>query len=281
MRAIWKGFIRFSLVNIPIKLYSAIESSASVSFRQLHKEDNGAVGYQKVCKSCETKLANDEIVKGYEYEPGQYVIIEPSDFDNIKLKSTKVIDIEAFVDANEVHHSLFDAPYFAGPDGEVAAKAYQLLCATLKKTNKLAIGRVVLRDREHIVMITPHEKGMLLYKLRYPDELRDINLVPQLIESDIEDDQIKLAETLVQTMAKPFADLELRDRYKEALIEMIHAKIEGKQVVTVGEEQDVVVDIMSALKESIEIAKTQKKPMKKATGKAKTQSAKQKEKKAS
>ncbi|MDX1477247.1 MAG: Ku protein [Saprospiraceae bacterium] len=281
MRAIWKGFIRFSLVNIPIKLYSAIETSATVSFRQLHKEDNGAVGYQKVCKSCETKLNNDEIVKGYEYEPGQYVIVEPEDFENIKLKSTKVIDIEAFVDVEEVHHSLFDAPYFAGPDGEVAAKAYQLLCATLQRTNKLAIGRVVLRDREHVVMIAPHEKGMLLYKLRYPNELRDINLVPQLIESEIEDDQIKLAETLVQTMAKPFAELELRDRYKEALIEMIHAKVEGKQVVTVGEEQEVVVDIMSALKESIEMAKSQKKPMKKATGKAAGKASEAKEKKAS
>lgn len=281
MRAIWKGFIRFSLVNIPIKLYSAIETSASVSFRQLHKEDNGAVGYQKVCKSCETKLSNDEIVKGYEYEPGQYVIVESEDLANIKLKSTKVIDIEAFVDAEEVHHSLFDAPYFAGPDGEVAAKAYQLLCATLKSTNKLAIGRVVLRDREHVVMISPHDKGMLLYKLRYPNELRDINLVPQLIESEIETDQVKLAETLVQTMTKPFAELELHDRYKEALIEMIQAKVEGKQIVTVGEEQEVVVDIMSALKESIEIAKTQKKPMKKATGKAKASASEEKEKKAS
>lgn len=281
MRAIWKGFIRFSLVNIPIKLYSAIETGSSVSFRQLHKEDNGPVGYQKVCKTCETKLSNDEIVKGYEYEPGQYVIVESSDFENIKLKSTKVIEIEAFVNAEEVHHSLFDAPYFAGPDGEVAAKAYHLLGETLKKTDKLAIGRVVLRDREHIVMISPHGPGLLLYKLRYPNELRDVKTVPQLVESEIEDDQIKLAETLVQTMAKPFADLELKDRYKEALIEMIHNKVEGKQVVTVSEEHEEVVDIMSALKESIEIAKEQKKPMKKATGKEAKKEAEEKEKKAS
>ena len=276
MRAIWKGFIRFSLVNIPIKLYGAIESSAAVSFRQLHKEDNGAVGYQKVCKSCDTKLATDEIVKGYEYEPGQFVIIEKDDFENIKLKSTKVIDIEAFVDAEEVHHTLFDTPYYAGPDGEVAAKAYQLLCETLKKTNKLAVGRVVLRDREHVVMIAPHGPGILMYKLRYPKELRDINTVPQLDEGEIEESQITLAETLVQTMAKPFAELELRDRYKDALIEMIHAKIEGKQVVTAADEQAPVVDIMTALKESIDLAKTQKKPMKKATAASKSKAAKDK-----
>ena len=279
MRAIWKGFIRFSLVNIPVKLYSAVDSQASVSFRQLHKEDNGAVGYQKVCKSCETNLSTNEIVKGYEYEPGQYVIIEKSDFENIRLKSTKVIDIEAFVDAEEVHHSLFDAPYYAGPDGEVAAKAYQLLCETLKRTGKLAVGRVVLRDREHVVMIAPHGPGILMYKLRYPKELRDIKTVPQLLDSEIEESQIALAETLVQTMAKPFADLELRDRYNEALIEMIHAKIEGRQVVSAAEEQAPVVDIMTALKESIEMAKTEKKPMKKATGKS--EKAKAKDKKAS
>jgi DNA end-binding protein Ku len=280
MRAIWKGFIQFSLVNIPIKLYSAIESGSSVSFRQLHKEDNGPVGYDKVCKSCETKLSASDIVKGYEYEPGQYVIVDDSDFENIRLKSTKVIEIEAFVDAEEVHHTLFDAPYFIGPDGEVAAKAYHLLMQTLKKVGKLAIGRVVLRDREHVVMISPYESGMMMYKLRYPDEIRNVNTIPQLAESTIGADQLKLAMTLVDTMAKPFGELELKDRYKEALIEMIHAKIEGKQVVTVGEEHEPVIDIMTALKESIEIAKGQKKPLKKATGAAKEDAAAKKTKKA-
>ena len=125
-------------------------------------------------------------------------------------------------------------------------------------------------------MIAPHGPGILMYKLRYPKELRDIKTVPQLDESDIEDSQITLAETLVQTMAKPFAELELRDRYKDALIEMIHAKIEGKQVVSAAEEQTPVVDIMTALQESIDLAKAQKKPMKKATGKAKASAAKDK-----
>lgn len=280
MRAIWKGFIQFSLVNIPIKLYSAIESGSSVSFRQLHKEDNGPVGYDKVCKTCEQKLAASDIVKGYEYEPGSYVIVEDEDFANIRLKSTKVIEIEAFVDAQEVHHTLFDAPYFIGPDGEVAAKAYQLLNETLKKVGKIAVGRVVLRDREHVVMISPYETGMMMYKLRYPDEIRDIKTVPQLSEMSIGDDQLKLAETLVDTMAKPFAELELKDRYREALVDMIRAKVDGKQVVIVGEEHEPVVDIMSALKESIELAKSQKKPMKKATGAAKEEAAEKKSKKA-
>lgn len=269
MRAIWKGFIQFSLVNIPIKLYSALEAESTVSFRQLHKDDNGPVGYDKVCKTCETKLSAADIVKGYEYEPGQYVIIEDSDFENIRLKSTKVIEIEAFVDVNEVHHTLFDAPYFIGPDGEVAAKAYHLLMQTLKSVGKLAIGRVVLRDREHVVMMAPYEQGMLMYKLRYPDEIRNVNTIPQLAESKIGDDQLKLAKTLVETMTKPFSSLELKDRYREALVEMIRAKVDGKQVVSVGEETAPVVDIMTALKESIEMAKSSKKPMVKATGEGK------------
>ncbi len=280
MRAIWKGFIQFSLVNIPIKLYSAIEAESTVSFRQLHKEDNGPVGYDKVCKTCETKLSAGDIVKGYEYEPGKYVIVEDSDLENIRLKSTKVIEIEAFVDVNEVHHTLFDAPYFIGPDGEVAAKAYHLLMQTLKIVGKLAIGRVVLRDREHVVMMAPYEQGMLMYKLRYPDEIRNVNTIPQLAESKIGDDQLKLAKTLVETMTKPFSVLELKDRYREALVEMIRAKVDGKQVVQVGEETAPVVDIMTALKESIEMAKTQKKPMVKATGKVKEEKAEKKAKKA-
>ena len=264
MRAIWKGFIRFSLVNIPIKLYSAIESGATLSFKQLHKEDNGQVGYKKVCKTCETTLSTDDIVKGYEYEPGHYVIIDKQDFEKIRLKSTKVIDIEAFVDASEIHPTLFDTPYFIGPDGEVAAKSYHLLCETLKETNKIGVGRVVLRDREHTVVISPHDGGMLIYKLRYPDELRNINSVPQLQAGETDTSQIDLAKTLVDTMTKPFSELELKDRYKTALIEMIHAKIEGKEVVAAAEESAPVVDIMTALKESIEQAKAQKKPMKKA-----------------
>lgn len=269
MRAIWKGFIRFSLVSIPIKLYSAIESSKTISFRQLHKEDNGPIGYQKTCKVCDEKVSNTDIVKGYEYEPGQYVIVEAEDIQNIRLKSTKVIEIEAFVDAEEVHHTLFESPYYAGPDGEVAASTYGLLSETLKRTNKLGIGRVVLRDREHVVLIAPHGPGILMYKLRYPNELRAVDKIPQLAtEVNVEDSQVQLAETLVQTMTKAFGDLELKDRYKEALVEMIQDKIAGKQTVTLAEETEPVVDIMTALKESIELAKSAKKPMKRAAGKA-------------
>ncbi|MEL6988099.1 MAG: Ku protein [Bacteroidota bacterium] len=264
MRAIWKGHIRFSLVTIPVAIYSAIEKSASVSFRQLHKEDNGPVGYNKVCKHCNTTLKSSDIVKGYEYAPDQYVIIEKEDFEKIKLKSTKVIEIEAFVDASEVPTALYDSPYFAGPDGEIAVKTYGLLCDTLKKTNKLGIGRVVLRDRESIMLIAPEENGLLLYKLRYPNELRKVENVPNLTETETSDAELGLAETLVSQLSKKFGDLELRDRYVDSVKEMIQAKIDGKEIVSLADEDQPVVDIMTALRASIEQAKDEKKPMKKA-----------------
>jgi len=273
MRAIWKGHIRFSLVTIPIRIYNAIETSYSISFNQLHKEDHGPVGYDKRCKKCNKVLKSDDIVKGYKYEPDQYVIIEDEDFQKIKLKSTRVIEIEGFVDASDVHPTLFDAPYFAGPDGDVAAKAYSLLCKTLKESKKMGIGRVVLRDRENVMLMTAEENGILLYKLRYPEEVRDIKGVPQLDGIAVNKDELKLARTLVDSMTTSFDKIELKDRYHNALRDMILAKVEGKEIVEVTEEEKPVVDIMSALKDSIEQAKKQKKPMKKATGKKKAEAA--------
>jgi len=269
MRAIWKGHIRFSLVTIPIRVYGAIETAQNVSFNQLHKDCNGMIGYQKKCKKCNDVLTKEEIIKGYQYEPEQFVIIEQGDFEKLKLKSTKAIDIEGFVDANEVHSTLFDTPYFVGPDGEVASKPYSLLCNTLKKTGKMGIGRVVLRDREDVVLIAPEKNGIMFYKLRYPDEIRDITKVPDLNDADPSEEELKLAETLVASMNKKLNEIELKDRYGDALREVINAKIEGREIVTVEEEEKEVVDIMTALKASIEQAKSEKKPMKKATGKKK------------
>jgi DNA end-binding protein Ku len=267
MRSIWKGHIRFSLVTIPICIYNAIETSEAISFKQLHREDNGQVGYDKRCKKCNKIVKNEDIVKGYQYEPDQFVIIEPNDLAKLKLKSTKVIEIEGFVDASEVHPTLYDTPYYAGPDGDVAAKTFALLCATLKDTGKLGIGKVVIRDRESVVLLSPEENGLLLYKLRYPNEVRKITEVPKLDGLAADKEQLKLARTLVDSMAKPFSKIKLQDTYKDAVKELIKAKIEGKEVVTLEEEEKPVVDIMTALKQSIENASKQKKPMKKATGK--------------
>ncbi|MGH2574063.1 MAG: Ku protein [Ignavibacteria bacterium] len=268
MRPIWKGHIRFSLVTIPIRIYNAIETSETISFKQLHKEDNGPIGYDKRCKKCNQLVKNEEIVKGYQYEPDQFAVIEPGDLDKLKLKSTKVIEIEGFIDSGEVHPTLYDTPYYAGPDGDVAAKTYALLCQTLKDSGKIGIGKVVIRDRESVVLLSPQDKGLLLYKLRYPNEVRNMSDIPELDSVSADKDQLKLARTLVDSMAKPFSEIKLKDKYKDAVRELINAKIEGKEIVTVEEEERPVVDIMTALKDSIQQASKLKKPMKKATGKA-------------
>jgi len=269
MRSIWKGHIRFSLVTIPIRIYNAVDTEETIRFNQLHKEDNGAVGYDKKCKKCGRALTAEEIVKGYQFEPEQYVIVSPEDLAKIKLKSTKVIEIEGFIDASEVHPTLYESPYFAGPDGMVAAKTYSLLTEALKTSGKVGVGKVVLRDREEVVMIGPLDGGLVLYKLRNPSELRKMESVPQIEKKEVNKDELKLSISLVDSMASSLKDMDLTDRYRDALREMIEAKVAGKEVVTVAEEEKPVVDIMTALKQSIERTKAQKKPMEKAKGEKK------------
>lgn len=279
MRAIWKGHIQFSLVTIPVRIYNAIDNEKTISFNLLSKEGHNPVSYEKKDKVTGQPLRNEEIVKGYQYEPGQFVIIEQEDLDKVRLKSTKVIEIEGFVKAEEVHPTLFEAPYFIGPDGEIAAKTYGLLCQSLKDSGKIGVGKVVLRDRETPVLINPHEGGMLMYRLRYPNEVKNIREVPQLLEVKPDKDQLKLAKTLVDSMTVKFSKIEMKDHYYDALKTIIDAKIAGKEIVSVAEEEPKVIDIMTALKASIDQAK--KKPMEKAKGSsAKEEKKVQKEKKA-
>jgi DNA end-binding protein Ku len=269
MRSIWKGHIRFSLVTIPIRIYNAVDTEEVIRFNQLHKEDNGPVGYEKKCKKCGKSLTNDDIVKGYQFEPEQYVIVSPDDLAKIKLKSTKVIEIEGFIEAAEVHPTLYESPYLAGPDGPVAAKTYSLLSRALEASGKVAVGKVVLRDREEVVTIAPMDGGLMLYKLRQPAEIRKIQDVPQIENKDVNKDELKLSVSLVESMTSSLGEIDLTDRYRDALRELIDAKIAGKEVVGVTEEEKPVVDIMAALKQSIEQTKAKKKPMEKAKGEKK------------
>ena len=261
MRSIWKGHIRFSLVTIPVQIFSAVESKSNVSFKQIHKEDNGPVGYKKYCKVCKETMRRDDIVKGFEYEPDHYVVFEDEELEKIKLESTKAIDIEAFVEASEVHPSRYEAVYYVGPEGKVAHKTFGLLCTTLKETGKAGIGRIILRDREDVVMITPHENALIMYKLRYPYELRDIAKVPDtddLVEPA--ESELKLAKQLVDSLSMSFEEVDFEDRYRDALLELVERKVEGKEIVSMEEdgEDKPVVDIMVALKRSIEEAKKKK-----------------------
>ena len=270
MRSIWKGHIRFLLVAIPVRVYNALETSEKVHLNQLHKEDYGPIGYDKRCKKCKQVVSNEEIIKGYQYAPDQYAILEPDDITKVKLKTTKVIDIVGFIDKAEISPMLYDSPYFAGPDGEVGVKTYALLSEVLKESGKIGLGKVVLRDREDFVALAPEDGGLVLYKLRYPKELRNIEEVPQIgTQAELDPNELKLARTLVDQMVTSISEIDMRDRYNEALKEIIEAKIAGKEVTEFIEEEQPVVDIMTALKESIKQA--QRKPMVKATGKAQSE----------
>lgn len=261
MRSIWKGHIRFLLVAIPVRIYNAIETAEKIQFNQLHRDDYGPVGYDKKCKKCGETLSNDQITKGYQYEPDRYAIVEPEDIAKIKIKTTKAVDIIGFVDASEIPTTFYDAPYYAGPDGPVSEKPYALLREVMKQTGKIGIGKVVLRDREDLVAVFPHENGLVLQKLHYPRELRSIEDVPEIDRAqNLNKNELKLATTLVEQMVTTLSEIDTTDQYHEALRSLIDSKIKGKKVAEVGEVEELPrLDIMSALKKSLQASN--RKPM--------------------
>ena len=263
MRSIWKGHIRFLLVAIPVRIYNAIETSEKIQFNQLHRDDYGPIGYDKRCKKCGQVVTNDQITKGYQYEADRYAIVEPEDIAKIKIKTTKAVDIIGFVDVNEIPTTFFDSPYYAGPDGPVAEKPYALLREVMKQTGKIGIGKVVLRDREDLVALFPHEKGLVLQKLHYPHELRSIENVPDIENAQkLDKNELKLATTLVEQMATSLEEIDTVDNYHEALKQLIDSKIKGKKTVEFEVEELPRLDIMSALKKSLQ--QSGRKPMVKA-----------------
>jgi DNA end-binding protein Ku len=269
MRSIWKGHIRFLLVAIPVRVYNALETSEKIQFNQLHREDYGPIGYDKRCKKCGEIVTNDQITKGYQYEPDRWAIVEPDDVAKIKIKTTKAVDIVGFVNREEIPTTFYDSPYFAGPDGAASEKPYALLREVMKETGKVGVGKVVLRDREDLVAIFPHEDGLVLQKLHYPHELRKIEDVPDLESvgkldaQKLNKNELKLATTLVQEMTTSLSEIDTEDNYHTALRNLIDSKIKGRQVTEFEEVEEVPrLDIMSALKKSLQASS--RKPMVKA-----------------
>lgn len=273
MRSIWKGHIRFLLVAIPVRIYNALETSEKIQFNQLHRDDYGPIGYDKRCKKCGQIVSADQITKGYQYEPDRYAIVEPDDIAKIKIKTTRAVDIIGFVDRDEIPSTFYDAPYFAGPDGPVSEKPYALLREVMKQTGKVGIGKVVLRDREDLVAVFPLDDGLVLQKLHYPHELRkmqdvpDLESVQKLNAQKLNKNELKLATTLVQEMATTLSDIDTEDNYHAALRNLIDSKIKGKKVVEFEVEELPRLDIMSALKKSLQ--QSSRKPMVKAPAAAK------------
>ena len=264
MRPIWKGHIRFLLVAIPVRVYNAIEASEKIQFNQLHREDFGPIGYDKRCKKCGQIVTNEEITKGYQYEPDRYAIVEPEEVAKVKIKTTKAVDIMGFVDAEEIPPTFYDSPYYAGPDGPVSEKPYALLREVMKQTGKVGLGKVVLRDREDLVAIFPHEDGIVLQKLHYPAEIRKMENVPEVESAQkVDKKELGMATNLVEQMITSFSDIDTVDHYHEALRKLIDSKIKGKKVAVFEEVEEIPrLDIMTALKKSLQASA--RKPMVKA-----------------
>src|SRR5258705_6157403 len=249
MRSIWKGHIRFLLVAIPVRIYNALETSEKIQFNQLHREDYGPIGYDKRCKKCGQVVSNDQITKGYQYEPDRYAIVEPEDIARVKIKTTKAVDIIGSVHRSEIATTFYDAPYYAGPDGPVSEKPYALLREVMKQTGKVGIGKVVLRDREDLVAVFPHEDGLVLQKLHYPHELRKMQDVPDLegvqnlTPQKLNKNELKLATTLVQEMTTTLGEVDTEDNYHAALKSIIASKNKG--------EPDVELDVAELARRDI------------------------------
>jgi DNA end-binding protein Ku len=249
-----------------VRVYNAIEASEKIQFNQLHREDFGPIGYDKKCKKCGQIVTNDEITKGYQYEPDRYALVEPEEIAKVKIKTTKAVDIMGFVDASEIPTTFLDAPYYLGPDGPVAEKPYALLRQVLKDTGKVGLAKVVLRDREDLVAVFPLENGIVLQKLRYPAEVRKVQDVPEIDSTQkVDKKELTLATSLVEQMITSFADIDTVDHYHEALRKLIDSKIKGKKVTEFEKIEEVPrLDIMTALKKSLQ-ASTRKPMVKAAT----------------
>jgi DNA end-binding protein Ku len=264
MRSIWKGAISFLLVSIPVKVYNAIETSEKIQFNQLHDDDFGPIGYEKRCKKCNLVVSSDQIVKGYQHAPDQYVVVSPEEIASITPESNHSIEIIGFLKSAEIPTTYFDNSYFAAPDGAAASKAYTLLRDVMQRTGRIAIGKVILREREELITISPDGDGLILQKLHYRHEVRLIDSVPGISNklTPSNPNELELAENLVNNMLTSFAEIDTIDHYHSALKQMLDTKAAGGtiEVKTAKSTAAPVVDIMSALQASLN-AKQKAKPL--------------------
>ena len=254
-RSIWKGTIKFFLITIPVKIYNALEKSENISFNQLHHDCLGAIGYTKECKKCKATVSNDQIVKGYQHEKDQYIVISQDEIEKIKPASNEAIEITGFIRPDEIPTAFFDASYFAMPEGAVAQQSYALLREAMRRTGRVAVAKVILREREELIIISPNETGLLIQKLHYRHEVRSIANMPGALSSDtaVDDAQLDMAAQLVNNMITSFDDLDTEDHFHTELRKLVDARIAGKEITatTTTPKANNVVDIMEALKRSL------------------------------
>jgi DNA end-binding protein Ku len=256
-RAFWTGHIRLSLVNIPVRLYPATTAERAIAFHQIHEPSGKRVRYQKIAPGI-GPVENEEITKGYEYEKGKYVLIDPKEIDELKLESKQTIDLARFVDEDAIDDRYFQTPYYLMPDGDMADEGYVLLHRALKESKKIAVGQFILRGHGNIVAIKPFEKGLLLEVLRHANEIRAADkLFDDIPEVKIDKEALDLTKELIKRKAGKFEPGQFKDEYTEAVRELIQAKLEDRAPEIVTEEPGgaKVINIMDALKKSVQQGK--------------------------
>jgi len=250
---VWKGHLTFGLVSFPVKLFTAARPE-SISFNQLHKTDNSRIKQVLYCQAEDKPIPRSEIVKGYEYEKDRYVVIEDEDIKKMAPTTAKVMEILEFVKTTEVDPVYFESSFYMAPD-EAGEKPYALLYETLKRTGYVGVAKIAMHNREHIVIFRPGASGLMMHTMYFANEVRKVEEF-RTDTSLVKEQETKLAEMLVQSLAATFEPEKYKDTYRENLQKLIDAKINGQEVVTPpAPEPAKVVDIMEALKKSLAIAK--------------------------
>src|SRR3954469_6341658 len=265
-RATWKGYLKVSLVNIPIKVFPATESSATISFNQLHGECQTRINQKKWCAHCNREVPNTEIVKGYEFKKGNYVVLGEDDFDKVRTESTRVIDLVQFADESAIDPMYVDRTYYLAPDGGVATDAFAVMREGMK--GKVGVGKLALYGREYLVAVRPYGKGIVMHTLHHAAEIRGMDQVEELnsVPAKVKPEEIKLAKQVISAFEAPLNLKDYKDEYREGLQEIIDAKVAGREILAPEvEEPPKVVNLMEALRRSLDRVSDNKKPQAKAT----------------
>lgn len=255
-RSIWKGAVSFGLVTIPVKVYGATEEK-DISFRQVHAADGGRIRYKRVCEVCGQEVPYPEIAKGYEAADGRMAILEADDFADLPSADGKTVDVVQFVDVEAIDPTYFDRTYFLEAE-KSGTKPYVLLREALSETGKAAVVKVALRSRETLALIRPVGDVLRMHTMIWPDELRDGSFAAPADEVEVSEAEVGMARMFIEQLAGEFDPEQYTDTYREALEQVINAKLEGVELpVEVGEapEQAQVVDLVAALRASVEAAK--------------------------
>ena len=277
-RAIWSGSISFGLLNVPVKLYSAV-SKKSVSFRELRESDSSRIRHKRIAEADGEEVAYDDIVKGYEIAPEQYVVITRDELEELDPKKTRAIEIKDFVDLDEIDPIYFDHPYYLGPD-KGAEKAYALLVKAMEDAHKVAIARFVLRNKENLAALRPMDGVMTMATMRFADEV----VSPDEISEDLEaadgkptKKELDMARALIDSLAADFDASQYRDEYREEVLALIERKAKGEKVVAAASEEPAPTkapDLMAALEESLAAVKGEEEKAPKPASKSPSKSGK-------